>query len=349
MAIEIETSTDTVEGVQAALGAGRESQPPAGDAPNQGNPPADATPPDTGAPEEEGSEEVQDGGDEGAASAEPEKGKEKPPKFIPFERLSKVVKERNAERAENQRLKDELAQERASKAKASEAAPASTPEKPVTYSGVPKPKLADFQADPDKYPDPYESLAEAMGTWAADEALAKRDHEASKSHQQTEEQAVDAAFSERSVAVLERLPDFEQVVMGAKAPITDLMLYVIKRSEVGPDILYHLSKNPKEATRICALPLAMQGPELGELGAMIKMEIKAAAQPDAGDGSEPKPKPKPKTPVSSAPPPMKPLHPTSTPKSVRQMAGPEDKSGVDIDFSSEYEAAQKKRGQHWLR
>jgi hypothetical protein len=98
--------------------------------------------------------------------------------------------------------------------------------------------------------------------------------------------AADALFQARAEDARERYPDFDQVALNPSIPITPGMAEVIKDSDYGADLAYHLGKNPSEASRIAGLPVHRQAAELGRL------EAKLSA-----------PKPTPKTP----PAPVKPV------------------------------------------
>ena len=66
--------------------------------------------------------------------------------------------------------------------------------------------------------------------------------------------------------------DFEQVAYNPKLPITDVMAQTIQASDNGPDIVYYLGTNPKEADRISRLAPFLQAKEIGRLEAKIASE-----------------------------------------------------------------------------
>lgn len=321
MPIVIESSSDTANEVAAALNATPEKP----ETPVVEAPPAE-TPEEEGTPEAEGQPEV-----EGEEQPAPKAAR--PPTHVPFSRLSEVVHQRDAERKTREALEREVA-----------ALKAARPVEVVpevhagTYSGLVEPTIEQFQSDPEKYPDPYAAYAKASGKFEAAELRAKEKFEEQETAKANEEEAVEAAFVEAEVAVLERIPDYETVITNSKAELSKLMDHMIKRSEYGPDLRYHLAKNPKESARITKLPLALQGPAIGRLEAKIELDL-AAAQAALETGEEeatpvtPKPKQKP---VSKAPAPINPLRPSAPPKSLQQMAGPTDRAGVDINFSKDY-------------
>lgn len=95
-------------------------------------------------------------------------------------------------------------------------------------------------------------------------------YEASK-----QQAAIDEQYDEREEAALEKYDDFQQVAYNPALPITPTMALVIKASEIGPDILYHLGSNVKDAARISKLPDMLQAKEIG------RIEAKMVADPPA--------------------------------------------------------------------
>jgi len=111
-------------------------------------------------------------------------------------------------------------------------------------------KLEDF-ATPETY-------AEALAEKKAFEILANRE-----TQQQTV--ALAEAYEEREEKAIEKYDDFQQVAYNPRLTITEPMAQAIRASEVGPDILYQLGSDPKEAVRIAKLPVFLQIKEIGKL------------------------------------------------------------------------------------
>lgn len=78
-------------------------------------------------------------------------------------------------------------------------------------------------------------------------------------------------FEERVTKVRDKLPDFDLYVGDPTLPITPLMATVIRESDVGPEVAYHLGKNRSEAQRIADLSPHRQAAELGRLEAKLSM------------------------------------------------------------------------------
>lgn len=164
---------------------------------------------------------------------------------------AEITKERNrrreaeARQAESERLLKE-ALERIPKPAAEAPAPAETP----------KPKRADFD-DPDAYDD-------ALIAWGTQRAAAQlrteqqtesqRQAEAAAQAKQSEQQkVVQQAWAGRRDKALAEMPDYVEVAENPDVQISMPMAAVITSVENGPQVAYHLGKNPAEAARIAAL------------------------------------------------------------------------------------------------
>ena len=145
----------------------------------------------------------------------------------------------------------------------------------------------------------YEAYIEARADWRADrkveERLNKQRDDDARDRTAAEQQKLEKQFRERAQVAAKGIEDFEDVMEASEAPMTRAMAEAILTSDVGPNLAYHLAKNPEEAERIAALPAARQAAEIG------KLEAKLAAEP-------PKETKKP----SKAPDPIKPVGARST-------------------------------------
>ena len=133
-------------------------------------------------------------------------------------------------------------------------------------------RLTDLQAKAPVAPpaaDDFESAsayADALADQRAQELLIKR--EAAKAQAELLD-----AYHDREEEARSKYDDFEQVAYNPKLPVTDAMAQTIQASEIGPDVIYWLGSNPKEAARISALPGLLQAREIG------KIEAKLATNP----------------------------------------------------------------------
>jgi len=135
-------------------------------------------------------------------------------------------------------------------------------------------RFADVQARQQPLPNPpapddfqsAEAFADALAERKAQEIVARRE----AASQQAQ---LLSSYQEKEEGARERYDDFEQVAYNPALPVTDVMAQTIQSSDNGPDIIYHLGSNPKEAARIAALPQFLQAKEIG------KIEAKLAATP----------------------------------------------------------------------
>ena len=112
---------------------------------------------------------------------------------------------------------------------------------------------------PDQF-NTYEDYADALAEYKAEELLARR--ETARQHQDLLEH-----YHDREESARDRYDDFEQVAYNPKLSITEAMAQSIQASDNGPDVLYYLGSNPKEADRIARLSPILQAKEIGKLEA----------------------------------------------------------------------------------
>lgn len=77
------------------------------------------------------------------------------------------------------------------------------------------------------------------------------------------------AYQARVEAASSKYPDYAQVTGNPNLAITPAMAETIMDSDYGPDIAYHLGKNPVEAARIAQLNPPSQARELGRIEAQV--------------------------------------------------------------------------------
>ena len=155
--------------------------------------------------------------------------------------------------------------------------------------------------------DDFESAqayAEALAERKAQELIAQR--ETAKQHAQLLE-----AYHEREEDARSKYDDFEQVAYNPQLPVTDVMAQSIQASDIGPDVIYWLGSNPKEAARIATLPSILQAKEIG------KIEAKIAANPPVKKTST---APAPIAPVAARVNTGSPAYDTTDPRSIKAMS-----------------------------
>jgi hypothetical protein len=97
-----------------------------------------------------------------------------------------------------------------------------------------------------------------------------------------------SSFFEKEEEAAETMPDYHQVTRSI--PLTEDTLAAAMAADNSTDVLYHLGKNPKEAVRIAALPVYLQGFEVAKISHNLATAPKAVAPSKA---------PPPVTPVGS--------------------------------------------------
>lgn len=102
------------------------------------------------------------------------------------------------------------------------------------------------------------------------------------------------AFTRRVAAARDRVSDFDAVALNPDLPVSAAMAATIACCERGPEIAYHLGRNPELAARIARLDPLSAARELG------RVEADLTATPRRS--------------VTSAPPPLRPLGAGETPR-----------------------------------
>ena len=136
----------------------------------------------------------------------------------------------------------------------------STPE--PTAQPTPQPTLEQFDHDTDKWAAAYsvwsdqrvQAVAKAQVGQAMREQVSVNEAEASR-----------ARWQDKSQDFSEKHPDFETVISNPALKITPDMLSVFQDSDKGPDIAYHLGKNPDIAAKIARLPRNKMALAIGRL------------------------------------------------------------------------------------
>ena len=120
---------------------------------------------------------------------------------------------------------------------------------------------ATIDITPDQF-DTYDAYAEALAERKAEELLAQRE----TARQQAE---MLEAYHDREETARDKYDDFDQVAYNPNLPVTEHMALSIQASDVGPDLLYWLGSNPKEAGRIARLNPILQAKEIGKIEASL--------------------------------------------------------------------------------
>lgn len=128
-----------------------------------------------------------------------------------------------------------------------------------------KPTLEDFNS--------YEEFTEALTDWKATQAVqsALQQREAAEAAARAQREQTERAqtWQQRASEASTKFADFHDVALNPSLPVSPAMAEVIQSVDNGPDVLYHLGKNPAEAARIAALPPAQAAFALGSLAAAL--------------------------------------------------------------------------------
>ena len=114
--------------------------------------------------------------------------------------------------------------------------------------------------------------AQEMAKWAiayADARDAQKAAEQQVAQQAQSEQERIKSYSERADAFSETKDDYYDVAHDPDLQVSDAMRDVLLESDHGPQLLYHLGENPKEASRISRLSPVSAALELGKLEARL--------------------------------------------------------------------------------
>jgi hypothetical protein len=172
-------------------------------------------------------------------------------------------------------------------------------------------RLAEQQARqpvaPPPAPDDFENAhayAEALAQQKAQELLAQREAAAQQA-------ALLESYKDREEEARDRYEDFEQVAYNPSLPVTDVMAQAIQASDIGPEVIYWLGSNPKEASRISRLSPVLQAKEIG------KIEVNLTSNPPVKKTST---APAPLAPVTATRSNSGPRYDTTDPRSLKSMS-----------------------------
>jgi hypothetical protein len=152
-------------------------------------------------------------------------------------------------------------------------------------SVVEQPKtLADFGYDEGKFQSYIFDQAEKRAVSAArGELNAEKEREAAERRT--------TSFKSRTAEFAKTVEDYDSVVSNPRLDITPAMAEIIKESEDGPALAYHLGKNPEIASRLAQLPPNVAARELGKIEARLEIEReKAKEKPVVSKAPPPPPK-----------------------------------------------------------
>ncbi len=252
---------------------------------------ADATPPATEGNEAAAEEAAAEGaeGATGEEGAQPAAGPvaASPRRQTPSER---VAESRAQLRASQEREAAALANLERMTALVEKLTAPKPPETPAAAEvpAVPRPQREQF-ADPDSYDAALiewasSTTAQRTATQVAadlkrqqDEANAAAETARQNAEMQKQQAELTASWQEKRTALSAdpEYADFAEVAESPDLNIPMTMVPAILQADNGPKVLYHLGKNPQEATRIAGLDPLRQAIEIGKLSAILAQPVRA--------------------------------------------------------------------------
>lgn len=127
-----------------------------------------------------------------------------------------------------------------------------TPSSPA--EGAPKPT-------PDSF-DTYDEFVEALTDWKVEQ---KDNAKSSARAQQTAEMVREANWASKLEDVRSVIPDYAEVVGSSEVTISDHVADALFDSDLGPQLAYHMAKNPEVVERLNKLSPVKAAIELGRL------------------------------------------------------------------------------------
>lgn len=205
-------------------------------------------------------------------------------------------------------------------------------------------------AEPPKKPTPdqfddYGAYVEALTDWKAEskakEVLDAR--EKATADKRTADERV-SSFQERQEAARKALPDYDAIVANSDVGVAQHLTELLLDSEQGPQLAYHLAKNPDLAERLNAMPERQAAREIGRLEVQLGQATSRTAEPSPTDDA-------PKNDAQQAATPAARPRTTSAPAPVRPVANTGRGGQVDLAKAGmdEYVAARKAQGARWAR
>lgn len=136
------------------------------------------------------------------------------------------------------------------------------PAQPVQQQAEQPPTLEAFNYDQEAY-------TKAAIRYEAQQIL-KQEREAQAQQQRVaEERQRQQTFASKVDKAVEKNPDYHEVVGNPTLAITQHMAETILLLDNGPDVAYHLGRNPEEALRIAQMPPMAAAAALGRLEARL--------------------------------------------------------------------------------
>lgn len=249
-------------------------------------------------------------------------------------RFSELSQARKAAEAEAEKAKAEAKAEREARElaerRAQELEAKVNPPPKVEEGPGPEPK-------PEQFKDAFE-YAKALSEWSAENALFQRDKRDAEARKQAEDSARVNAFKERQEAAKAEIPDYEEVIKASPVVVSAEVREAILESDVGPQVLHYLAKNPEVADKLAKMSVGRAMREFGKLETSLsKGEKPAAVSASASPQGAAKPAAA-VSEISRAPAPISPLKVSANAEPATLI----DEKGVFHGTAAQWRAAREK-------
>ncbi len=141
------------------------------------------------------------------------------------------------------------------------------PTEPASADPTPPPTMESVGFDEAEY-------QKAMVAWVDGQVEARfsaRDAQAKKEREQQTVAQQQKAFQDRARELAKSKPDYWDVAHSDSTPVSPTMASIIRASDKGPEVLYHLGKNPDLAARMYHMGETEAALEIGRLEARLAM------------------------------------------------------------------------------
>lgn len=159
------------------------------------------------------------------------------------------------------------------------------------------------EVGPEPHPGQFSDVEEygkALKDWTADNTRREDAKAAQAAKRDADQKQVVDNFMKRQTDFKTAQPDYEEVLGASEVKVSDQMREAIVDSDVGPQILYHLAKNPEVAEKLGKMTVSGMLREVGKLEAKLSggaASPTAKSEPKAATVAE----------ISKAPAPISPL------------------------------------------
>jgi len=155
------------------------------------------------------------------------------------------------------------------------------------------------EPDPKEFAD-FNDYTDAVAEWKAEKKLAERAANEVKAKEEAKAQEVMKGWNERIESAKERYEDFHEIITSSDVQYEPVVRKVIMESEYGPDLLYHLSNDDKDAAKFKQMTTDQQIKFIGRLEGKFEELAEGEDEPKAKiEKPKAKPLPTPITPIKA--------------------------------------------------